>query len=214
MMPRTSLLVLLAVPAVLGGPGAVRAQSCETGSELALAAGYVSHAVAGGTPGAALGADAAFQAGELGVRVRYRRMLLDGDAPDVDMVRGSAAYPVVRVGEIVACLDAHAGVSWFGRNDDVGAVLAGGGGLTLTPATGGSIRPFLSVRGLGGWATGTVLGVDIDATGLAVGVEAGAAARFGPVSLRVTLARDGFDGGLGATPYPTDSYEITVGYHF
>lgn len=214
MMPRTSLLGLLAVPVVLAGPVSARAQSCAAAPELALATGYASYRVADGTAGPALGADAAFQAGSMGVRVRYRRVLLDGDAPDPDVIRGSATYPTVRIGNIMICADLHAGVSRFRLNTDVGAVLAGGGGLTLTPAVSGPVRPWLSVRGLGGWATGTILGLEINATALAAGVEAGVAARVGSVSVRVTAARDGFDDGLGVTPYPRDSYEITVGYHF
>lgn len=214
MMRRTSLLGLLAVPALLAGPDPARAQACTAAPELALASGYAAYSVAEGTAGPAFGADAAFQAGSMGVRVRYRRVLLDGDAPDPDLIRGSATYPAVRVGDIMVCADLHAGVSRFGLNADVGAVLAGGGGLTLTPAVSGPVRPWVSVRGLAGWATGTILGVGINATALAAGVEAGVAARIGSVSLRVTAARDGFDDGLGVTPYPTDSYEITVGYHF
>ncbi|MFO7892445.1 MAG: hypothetical protein R6U63_01820 [Longimicrobiales bacterium] len=211
---RTSLLGLLAAPVLLAGSDAARAQSCTAAPELALAGGYASYRVADGTAGPAFGADAAFQAGSMGVRVRYRRVLLDGAAPDPDILRGSVTYPTVWVGDIMVCADLHAGVSRFELNADVGAVLAGGGGLTLTPAVSGPVRPWVSVRGLGGWATGTILGLEIDATALAAGVEAGVAARVGAVSLRVIAARDGFDDGLGVTPYPGDSYEITVGYHF
>ncbi|MDX1675548.1 MAG: hypothetical protein R3314_12195, partial [Longimicrobiales bacterium] len=198
----------------LGGLMATRpaaAQQCGPGSAVGGAAGYAGYAVAGGIDGAQYGADASIAVGSGTLQLSGRLVALEGAAPDPVLGRGRATYPLVAVRGVALCGDAHAGVSRFAVADDTGVVLAGGLGVTLEPARTGTVRPWLSVRGLGGRATGTVLGVDTDATGLAVGVEAGLELELGPVAVRLSGARDGFAGGLGPTPYPETSLALAVG---
>lgn len=211
---RGSLLAPLATLTLLAAPGAAAAQTCGIAPGVAAAGGYASHRVAGGTDGVALGADIGFRAGPAVVRLGYRRTVLAGEAADPDGVRGVASYPAVRMEGVTVCGDAHAGVTHFAVRGDAGTVLAGGVGVTLAPAGSGPLHPYVSLRGLAARTVGTVLDVDIDAAGLALGVEAGLAATIGPLSLRVAGARDGFDDGLGVTPYPTTSLELAVGYRF
>lgn len=192
-------------------PGA--AQTCGLQSGISAAAGYVSHRVADGTPGTAVGADVGVIGGPVAVRVGYRRMMLRGDAADPDVLRVHTRYPALEVDGVTLCADALAGVSRFVLDTDAGAVIAGGVGLTAA-GTVGPLRPYLSVRGLGAWATGTVLGVGLSATGLAVGVAGGVTAELGRLLVRMAGSRDGFDNGLGATPYPYTSVELSIGYRF
>lgn len=202
---------LAAAVALLAGAGASVAQS---GPTVAAAGGWVDHAVAGGTTGTAVGLDATFPAAGATVRVGYRRMLLDGNAPDTDALRATARYPALEWAGVVASGEVHAGLSRFSRDQDSGIVLAGGVGLHVTPAGAMPVRPYLSARGLGGFATGTVLDESYSGGGLATGVEAGVGTVLGPLVVWLRAARDGFDGGLGATPYPTTTVELSAGFRF
>lgn len=200
--------------ALLAAPTAGAGQTCGLVTGAGAAVGVVSYPVSGGITGVAAGVDGTFEVADLVVRAGYRHVLLRGDAADPDVVRAAAAYPVIQVGRVVACASAHGGVSRFSYGGDAGAVLAGGIGATVAAATVGPIVPYATVRGLGGYATGTVLGLTVDAGGLAVGVEAGVAALFGPLAIRLTGTLDGFDDGLGVTPFPGASLELGLDYRF
>lgn len=207
---RRALLAALA-GALLAGPAAAQVCGIRTGG--AIAGGWVSHRVAGGTSGAQVGFDVDL-AGPVGIRLEYRSMFLEDDAPDPIVGRVRAGVPLATVGPVAACADLHGGISRFTFDDDTGLVLAGGLGLRVQPAEGGTFRPWIAVRGLGGWMTGTVLNVDVSTTALSLGVEGGVAVLLGTVSLRVSGSRDGFDNGMGATPYPETSFEAALSYHF
>lgn len=195
-------------------PAGATAQTCGPAPGVQLAGGYVDYRVAGGTSGAAAGLDAAFAAGPAAVRIGYRHLLLAGDGANPDAVRAMASFPALEMEGIRLCGDAHAGFSRFARGGDDSVVLTAGLGATLTPAEPGRFRPYISVRGLGAQSVGTVLGVDIGAGGLAVGVEAGVEGSRGPLSFRLAVSRDGFDDGLGVTPFPRTAVELAVGYLF
>ncbi len=205
---RTALRTAALAVAMVASAGGAMAQS----ASVAAAAGWTEHAVANGTPAAAIGVDAAFPAAAATVRVGYRRMLVEGSAPDTDALRATARYPVIDMTGVRASAELHAGLSRYARDQDAGLVLAGGLGLHLTPSVSMPIRPYLSVRGLGAFATGTALGESYGAGGLALGVEVGLGTSFGPLVVWLRAARDGFDGGLGATPYPETALELSVGY--
>ncbi|MDX1673670.1 MAG: hypothetical protein R3314_02615 [Longimicrobiales bacterium] len=209
--------VALSILLGLGGLMAARpatAQECGPGNTVAVVAGYAGYALASGIDGAQYGVDASLALGTGAIQGSGRVVGLEGAAPDPIVGRVRATYPLVAVGSVALCGDAHAGVSRFDIAEDGGVVVAGGLGVTLEPARSGTVRPWLSVRGLGGRATGTVLGIDFDATGLAVGVEAGVELGLGPVAVRLSGARDGFDDGLGPTPYPETSLAVAVGVRF
>lgn len=210
---RGLMLATLAVAALMT-PTTLLAQSCGTGNSVVAVGGYVTHKVAGGTAGAQVGGDVGLAVGPAALRLGVRGMLLEGTAPDPVAGRVRFSYPVAALEGVAICADAHAGVSVFSAGGDGAVATAGGLGLTLEPARSDGFHPWLSVRGLGGWTTGTVLDVGLNATGLGVGVEAGFSAMLGPVVVRASAARDGFDGGLGATPFPETSLELGLGFRF
>lgn len=218
MAPRMKHLYSILAPILataLLAPGAA-AQTCGVGTTIAPVGGYADFRIADGTSGPQLGADLDVDAGPVGLRLSGRTVRLDGDAPDPVLGRAEARIPIVALEGIAICGGVLAGASRFSVADDAATVLAGGLGLTLVPAGSGAgvFRPWLSVRGLAGWTTGTILGLDVSESALALGVEAGVEARLGSVSLRLTGARDGFDEGMGAPPYPAISAELALGYHF
>ena len=214
MTGRARVLAVLVAPALLAGAGEVTAQACASAPSAALAGGYVTHAVAGGTSGTAVGLDLGLPIEPASVRVEYRHTLFERDAPASDAIRGLVRVPLLALGGVAACGDVHAGASRFSLADDNAVTLAGGLGITLTSAGGGVVRPFASVRGLGGYITGRVLDEPLDATGFAVGVEAGVQVSAGRFSLRLSAARDGFDDGLGVTPFPETAFELALGLRF
>lgn len=210
---RAALLPLISATLVLA-PAAGAAQACGIVPGVSAGGGYVSYRVAGGTSGVALGGDVALDISPVTAQVGYRRILLDGDAADPDVIRAVVAYPAVRLEGVAICGVVHGGLTRFTYDSDAGAVLAGGLGVAVSPVGASPLRPYLSVRGLGARATGTVLGLDVDASGLSVGVEAGVTALVGPAAVRVSGTVDGFDDGLGITPYPNTSAELAVQLRF
>ena len=214
MSVRTKVLAAILAPALLAGADMAAAQACSTAPAVALAGGWASHAVAGGTAGTPFGLDLHFPLHPAGVRVEYRHTLFEGDAPATDAVRGLVRLPLLALGGVAACTDVHVGASRFSVGDDNAVALAGGLGLTLMPAGSGVFRPYASVRGLAGVITGRVLDEPVSGTGFALGVEAGLEVHAGPASLRLSAARDGFDDGLGVTPYPETAFELAVGVRF
>lgn len=211
---RTTILSAVSTLALLLVPAAVSAQACGIVPGVSLSGGYASYRVSGGTSGVTVGADVAIEATSLGVQLAYRRVMLDGETADPDVVRAAVTYPVIRLAGIDLCAVGHGGVARFSFEGDAGAVMAGGIGATLAPSMAGPVQPFLSVRGLGARTTGTVLGLEIDASGLSFGAEAGIALLFGPAAIRVSGTLDGFDDGLGITPYPGHSAELAVQLRF
>lgn len=204
------LLASLALP-----PGPALAQSCGLGSGgIALAGGGVHYDLGAGLSGASAGADLTLRTGLVTVRAGYRHMLLEGDAVDPDAVRLTGAIPVMGLGGVTLCGTGYAAGSRFAVDDDSGIALVGGLGVTLAVPVGDGVTPFLTVRGLGAQTTGTTMGIDVDATGLSLGVEGGVTANLGPFGLALMAAVDGFDGGLGATPFPAQSLELAIGYRF
>lgn len=216
-MRRSFLLVpsVLVASAFLAVPASARAQTCgvHPGLSVAAAGGYVSHAVAEGTPGTSFGADMAVDVGPVIGQVGVRKMLLEGDAADPNVLRARASYPVLDVVGVEICGDGHAGVSQFSGHGSAGLVVAGGIGATATGAI-GAFNPFFSVRGLAAWTAGTVLNAELRAAGLSGGVSVGVTTGLGPLGLRAAVALDGFDDGLGATPYPNTAIELAIGYRF
>lgn len=195
-------------------PAALAAQVCGVTPGVTATGALVSYDVADGTSGTAVGGDAALKAGPVVVGAGYRRVLLDGDAAEPDVVRGVVAVPIGQVMGLGACATGHVGGTLFSLEDDSGGIIAGGFGVTIATSARGPIQPFISVRGLAAQAGGTVLDVDVDASGLAVGIEAGAVAAVGRLVLRVAGSLDGFDDGLGVTPYPNQSVEVGLGFRF
>ncbi len=215
-MRRGSAVLVLLLAA--GLPAAASAQACGLahGAGISAAGGWVHYDLGAGVDGYSAGADLALAAGPVALRAGYRRMLLEGDT-DPDVLRLALALPVVRVLGVDVCATGYAGGARFAIADDSGLALAGGLGVTLAvsrPVGPAGIAPFVTVRGLGAQTTGTVLGFDLDASGLSLGVEGGLAAVLGPFDLRLTGSLDGFDSGLGTTPYPARSVELAVGLGF
>ena len=208
------LFSILSALALLLAPATAAAQACGIVPGASAGGGYASYRVGGGTSGIAVGGDVAVEISSLGLQVGYRHVLIEGEAADPDVVRAVAAYPVVSVSGMNVCAVAHGGLARFSFEGDTGDVMAGGIGVAVAPSIPGPIQPYASVRGLGARAAGTVLGLDVDASGLSFGGEAGVTLLLGPTSFRVTGTVDGFDDGLGITPYPGYSIELAFQIRF
>lgn len=210
----TLLFAVLALPAL---PAQVHAQQCGLGRGHVAAAGGVSHYdVAGGTAATEVGGDVGLRAAGVTLRAGYRRILPETGAADPDAARLSVGVPVTTLAGVGLCAVGHAGGTRFAADgDEEATVVAGGVGLRIErPLAFGRVLPFVEVRGLGASMSGRVLGLDVDASGLSLGAEAGVEAGLGAVLVRATVALDGFDGGLGITPYPTRLFALALGVRF
>lgn len=210
--PRFAALAALG----LLGPAAADAQQCGVGRFwVAAAAGASHYATAGGIDATEVGADVGFRVGPAAIQAGVRRVSPEGGVAEPDVARLSVAVPVVQTGRVSLCAVAHAGGSRFAAGDDEGTVVAGGLGLRLEAALArGRVLPFVEARGLGASLSGQLLGLDASASGASFGGEAGVAAVHGPVLVQAGVSVDGFDGGLGVTPYPDRLLRLALGFRF
>jgi len=206
---------VLATTLALLAPAAAHAQQCGPEGVWATAAGGLSHyGTAGGTDASEMGADFGV-GGHTAAEVSYRRVTPDVGRADPDVARLRMAVPVTRLRGLGVCAVVHAGGSRFVADEDEGTVLAGGLGLRLeAPLAGGAVLPFVEARGLGATLTGELLGTDVSESGASLGGEVGIDAAAGPLVLRAAASLDGFDGGLGVTPYPDRLFRVAVGFRF
>lgn len=189
------------------------------GAGLAAVAGAATYDQLTEVTGRLYGVDASLTLSPVSVQARYRRADLDG--ADADIGRLVATLPVparlLPLGPLTVCGSAHAGAARLPAGSDAMTVFAGGVGIRLAGtihAGGARAVPYGEVRGLVGRSTGSLFGTDVGATGLALGVEGGLRATLGHVTLNVAASLDGFDDGLGITPYPNGAVEVGVGIHF
>lgn len=213
----TALVLAGAATAI---PGAVAAQACGLigGTGVAVSAGVATYEIADGVSGAAYGLDGALALSGASIRAGYRRVDLEGSTPHIGRIAAAVPVPVsLGLGGLRFCGTGHAGVARLPVGDEGTTVAAGGAGLRIAagfPLGEGEAVPYAEVRGLAARSTGTILGVDVDATGLALGVEGGVHAAIGSVTLRLSATVDGFVEGLGVTPYPSTSLEAALGVRF
>ncbi|MEJ2501882.1 MAG: hypothetical protein P8177_00980 [Gemmatimonadota bacterium] len=210
------LLTLVGLALVL--PAGAGAQACGLagGSGLVAAAGYARYDLGGGTSGATAGADATLATSVTEVQAGYRHLFLDA-ASDPDVGRATVAVPVTRLAGLTVCPVAHGGLSRLSLGEDAATILAGGAGVRVATRGGLGIMdatPYAEVRGLAATTTGTVFGADVDASGYSVGGALGVHLVAGAFTLRIEGAIDGFDDGLGPTPYPNQSIELGAGIRF
>lgn len=208
--------LILATTLAFGLPALAHAQRCGMDrGHLAAAAGISHYDVGGGTAATEVGGDVGLRAAGVTIRAGYRRIMPESGAADPDAVRLTVGIPVTELAGLGVCAVGHAGGARFAGDDEDATVTAGGVGLRLErPLAFGRVLPYVEVRGLAASMSGRVLGLDVDATGLALGGEAGVEAGLGALTLRATLALDGFDGGLGVTPYPNRLLGLALGVRF
>ncbi len=214
----------LAVAAAALMAGSVRAQQCAVvdGTGVDVGAGAAAYDVAGGLAGPTLGAGAALALSAGALRADYVHVRLDGPDPRILRLTGAVPLPLPlpprRAAEgAVLCAVAHGGGALLAVDRETSSVLAGGAGLQLVrPFALGAVRtrPYAEVRGLWGKAGGTLLGVELGGSGIALGGEVGVRASVGRFTLAVTGSVDGFSEGLGLTPYPTRALGAGVGVRF
>lgn len=200
------------------GAGTAAAQSCGIvgGSGVEVAGGAASYQVADGLSGSTLelGATAALPPGS--ARVDYVQVRFEGPDPRIGRFAGAMPLPLRPFGTSI-CAVAHAGASSLSVNAETSTVVAGGAGLRLArpvSVAGVEARPYGEVRGLWGRTGGTLLGVELGASGLAVGVEGGVRATRGHFTMAVSGSVDGFSKGLGLTPYPATAIRLGIGVRF
>lgn len=220
---RRSIAVLIAAAAGAALPAGLLAQECglAPGVGVLTTAGGASYDQLQDVSGGIYGIDAALPVGTVSVQAGYRRALLG--AADADMVRVTVALPVparllpLPLGPLTVCGIGHAGAARLPVASDATLVMAGGAGLRLAlrlPAGRARTVTWGEVRGLAGRSTGSLFGWDVRATGMAVGVEGGVRATFSRMTLSIAGAVDGFDDGLGITPYPNAAAELGLGIRF
>lgn len=215
----TARWVLAAAALVVwcGAAAPVAAQSCGLvdGTGAAVALGAASYDVAD-LSGPLVGLDAGVALAPGSVRVGYRTLLLDGPDPHIGRVAGAIPIPFAPAGTAI-CAMGHGGVSRLAVGGEANTVVAGGLGLRLVhPISIGGVRarPYAEVRGLAASSSGSILGVDVAETGMALGVEGGIRAAVGRFTLSLTGSLDGFAAGLGLTPYPNGAGELGLGIRF
>lgn len=211
-------VTFLAAAAAL--PGTAAAQGCGLvgGTGIAAIAGFAAYDFTDETSGPAFGLDGDLALTGASVRASVRRLDLDGRSPDLGRLAVAVPLPLpFDPGPISLCGIGHAGAARLPVDDETTTAVAGGAGLRIAarlPLGGGFAVPYGEVRGLAARTTGRLFGVDIDANGQAVGVEGGVQAALGWMTLRLAASVDGFDDGLGVTPYPNTAAEVAVGIRF
>lgn len=211
--PWTAAL-LMAV--TLAGPGAAQSCGLVRASGVEAGAGYMSYDIGRGVSGPAFGVGATVAGGAAGARLEYVRPMLDG--PDPAIVRAAAAVRLIRFpGGTAVCATGRGGSAFLNVDGERSSVMAGGIGVRVARAFAPGtlqLEPFAEARGLAARSGGTILGVDVEASGLAVGVAGGVGASIGRVTAALSASLDGFDGGLGVTPYPSAAVRAMVGVRF
>jgi opacity protein-like surface antigen len=212
-------LLLVLVLAGLLAPASAAAQACGPGAGgwVGVEAGRVGYDVAGGITGYEWGADAGIGTRSLAARLGYRRLDLEDSGVTPHLLRASLRSALPVAGGWRLCLAAHGGGSVFAGDAGDGTVVGGGVGLGIGhDLSVGQVLvvPFVEARGLAARSTGTVLGLDTDATGLSLGVEGGAIAHAGRLHVQATASLDGFAAGLGVTPFPASAIRLGLGYRF
>lgn len=218
--PRSAAALILALAAV---PAGVAAQECGLmpGAGLAAVAGWASYEQLTDVAGRLYGVDASLTLSPVSVQAGYRRADLDG--ADADIGRLAATLPVparvlpLPLGPLTVCGSGHVGAARLPAGSDAMTVFAGGIGIRLAGtihAGGARAVPYGEVRGLVGRSTGSLFETPVGTTGLALGVEGGLRATLGHITLNVAASLDGFDDGLGITPYPNGAVEVGLGIRF
>jgi opacity protein-like surface antigen len=212
-------LILVLVLAGLLAPASAAAQACGPGPGgwVGVEAGRVGYDVAGGITGYEWGADAGIGTRSLAARLGYRRVDLEESGVTPHLLRAALRSALPAGGGWRFCLAAHGGGSLFSGDAGEGTVVAGGVGLGIAydlRVDQVLVVPFVEARGLAARSTGTVLGLDTDATGLSLGVEGGAIAHVGRLHIQATASLDGFAAGLGVTPFPASAIRLGLGYRF
>jgi hypothetical protein len=211
----TTALMTASAPA----PAAAQQCALAVGTGVEVTAGAAAYDVAGGLDGPTLGAGAALNVGRASLRGDYEQVGLDGPDPEILRLAGALPLPLpfLARGGTALCAVAHAGATMLTVDRESSSVLAAGAGLRLSrPFDVGAARahPYAELRGLWGQAGGTLLGVELGGSGVALGGEVGLRASIGRLTVAVTGSADGFSSGLGLTPYPTRTARAAVGVRF
>lgn len=209
--------VLLVLGASAFGPGPALGQRCgvAAGAGVAAIVGTAEYEMTGGVSGLMLGGDLQLAPGPE-LRLGYRTVDLGG-AGRPHIGRATVALPLSLPLPLVAvCLTGHGAVARTEVEPDAVTSVAGGAGLRLAlPLVDrNGVIPFVELRGLAARTRGTALGLDVEADGLSLGVHGGIQLVLGPLTGRLAGSMDGFDPGLGPTPYPAWSAELGVGLAF
>lgn len=141
-------------------------------------------------------------------------------APDQGRVRPLGVRlrlerPLVDVAGVTLCGGVLAGGSTIRDGEDGARTVAGGAGVGVTRRLSAgrlTVAPWLGGRALGARTAGEVLGESFVTTGLSLGLEAGVGVSTGRATGALRLTADGFDAGLGATPYPALAVRLVAGW--
>ena len=203
---------------VLGGPAAAAAQQCRPADASALlSVGLVLSPLADG--GHATGLELALGGTYASERTRLTAIVFS-TAPDEGRVRPLGARlrverPLGGVAGVTVCGGLVAGGATVRDGEDRAWTVAGGAvvGVTRRLSTGRvTLAPWLGARALGARTAGEVIGESFVTTGLSLGVEAGVGVSGGRAIGALRLTADGFDPGLGATPYPALAIRLVAGW--
>lgn len=209
----------LALLAAVGSVPAAAQTTCGDGGGVAvrLLGAAVEYDIAGGTSGTELGLEGDARVGASRVRLAAATVLLERGRTDPLLARAEILVPLVSVLGIRLCGGALAGASRLSAGADRSTAVVGGLGATIARSVPlGPLRlsAFLQVRGLAGAVTGEALDSPLEAQGLAVGGTGGLWLEIGRVGLRAEGSLDGFDPGLGPTPFPVRAIRVAAGLRF
>lgn len=202
-----------------GGSAGAAAQSCGLvphGVAAGVTGGIAAYEAAGGLRGTVVGVRAGAGTDRGSFHGSYRRIRLDREDPQMGRLAGTVPLPVP-LGAVTLCAVGHGGVSRLTVSGEANTVLAAGVGLRLArplAVSGVTAVPYGELRALGARSGGRLLGVEMEARGLALGGEAGVRAVYGPITVMATASLDGFAPGLGLTPYPSRAAELGIGVRF
>lgn len=210
-----------AVVAVLALVAPAAAQAClEQGrGEAGAWVGAAHYDLGPGLDGIEMGAEGRLRRPRFTAGAAVYALRLESGRANPVGVRVSIGAPVASMLGIGLCVSGLGGVTAFSTDDTDAVTLAGGAAVSVQrpldvgPA-GATLTPYLSIRGLAGAATGSVMGESVDVGGLEVGGEGGLALRLGRFVMRLSAVLGGFDPALGTTAFPHQAYRLMAGVGF
>ena len=206
---------------LLTGSGAAGQEGCSAiaGPSAAVSVAAVRVPVASGAHarGAAVGVAGSVSGAAFTVSAEAEYTILnDADARPL-AARVRLGREMARVAGLHVCAGLLGGAVTTAKDEHSAWNLSGGLAAAVTRpflAGGVIIAPYAGARGLAGRTSASVLSQEVVATGFSLGGEAGVAVRRGRAAALLRATADGFDAGLGATPYPSLAIRLLAGWSF
>lgn len=224
--------VLVALAALAFGTTEARAQLCADGylpdGEWAVFADFarVTHQFTGEVGGTDLGVGVRANPGPVALEAGYSFRAMESGMADVNVLDGSVSYEIFPVPLLplppTTAICARVGIgAAFGADDasdsdytNLTVPLALAIGVPLAPIERLTVTPYVVPQYLLSSVDGQVLGIAVEASDAAFGVELGLGVRYGRVLGSASWFTAGLDPNVGTSAYPDRRIALRLGIAF